>query len=555
MAIDSEVLKAAVLSPLMQLWQPAGRGVTGLRRGVPERVRRTIALEANDDVRGLQAVLDVDRVVTATIAAFGSLTDDDGTLVAALPGLLVSIDDQLRQEGRSLFLVSDGELADWMTRAAAMGTRVRDFYSTSDPEIDQQIAAYDAAFDVIAAGSGATKMAAFIAAAGTESENVYNADLMLTGYALLIEATIGDLSGDGDIADDAVTYIEDLIDEAINVTGGGNPFGDGGTYKDWPVSGGDTLTDGSSMLNDFKGTQAMSRICALVKNNATLNTELGSRVDTIITFLQTHIVTKWLAASRTKSGLAAITWVRTVHTLTPDATHGYMQDLQLAVLDVCWNLHLAGVTGDILDSSSTSLAEFVAEVWASLKTNVLDDATFGGIDPLDGTLVWHNGNYLWSSAAATKVPDTNHFGRLPRFLVEYYRGGTTAVLPYITALGKTFSQKIFNGQLDVPSDLSQAALEAGAAPATRNYIDGQDLIYSTQRFQGGSPAGMAGQPNDGWHMLGAYSRDSYFALEAIYRHVTASTGNTNALLLRQRSAEYRIGLLGALAFALAFRTW
>ena len=554
MAIGSELIKSAALGPLMRLYRPINRGTYA----PTERQRllgseRPIIFEAGSADRRSEALLAVDRVVQVLITQVGAMTDDDGTIIAALPGALESVEKALNLSGQSLFRVEARELSYWIGQMVTLLQAAADFYSSSDPEIESLIASYQTSFESLAAGAGAAKMAAFIAGAGTASSNVYAADLMLTGYAMLIEAQLGILDGDGDVAAEAVTHIEDLLDEMVSVVGAGNPWsGDG--HIDWPVSGGDTLTDGSSMLNDFKGTQAMSRICSLIKNDATLDAELGARVDAILTILSDEIITKWLV-DRTKSGIPAITWVRTVHTMSPSATKGYMQDLQLSVLTVCRNLYEAGVTGDLLDSASLNLKEFHDEVFASLKANVLDDQTYAGTQE-DGTYLWHNGNYLWTKSALTMVPDVNHFGRLPRLLVESYRYGDTAVLPYITGLGRTFAQRIFTGvlELDLPLDLSQGKLEADALPATRNFINGRNDLFGDDMFQG-SGAGMAGMPNDGWLYLGIYDRDVYLATKAMLAHVSASSGNTNAFLLRQRSPEYHMNLLGAIALQLRAKTW
>lgn len=340
---------------------------------------------------------------------------------------------------------------------------------------------------------------------------LYNLQLGMDGVLSMFEAT-----GDRVVLDMALEYATNVMDGA-HVIEGGHYEADG--FLDWEVtSGGQPRARRQGfLLYDFQIGSSLSRLARIIHEFESLQSDAALQKfgDELTDFVDEQIVFKWLDA-RNQRG-----WLETHYDV-----FGFWGDKTTHITNICHNL--SAVMG-AENSHCAGIEVELAEHFRSLL--VKQD---------DGAFLWD----IWAQLPADnfhRAPDTSHENRTATMISQLAADTFVFDRTDIEGLGKTFTQRIWNGRTDWEADPS-----IEDSPWFRNYIDGSDQSYRGALHADG-PEGMSGFVYDGWVRLGQFVPEVQKAGESLLAFLQSCRFSVNAICQRNGSVFGRVALPGHLA--------
>ena len=382
-------------------------------------------------------------------------------------------------------------------------------------EVESRIAEFEAYFNEVMEVEH-ERLVNLSILSGTSGHHLYNLQLAMDGVLSMFEAT-----GERAVLDMAIEYTDNVIGSAEVIEGGHNES-DG--MLDWEVLGSDNQPRARRqgfVLYDLQIGTALSRLARIIHEDPALQSdaELQHYGRELTNFVDEQIIFKWLDARNLR-----------IHFETFYATNGYWSDKMTHVINICHNMNQ--ITDD---NGCVGTGRILATQFHDLLV-VQDD-----------------GSYLWDvnanlpSGHQHSVPDTGHENRAATMITRLGADGFVFDETDIQHLGRTFTERIWNGRTDWES-----APGIRDSPWFHNYIDGTDLPYRGIAHSTHGPEGMNGFVYDGWIKLGQFVPRAQIAGEALLDFVRSFSWSINAI--RQRNGSYagKIALPGHLARNLRF---
>ena len=327
-----------------------------------------------------------------------------------------------------------------------------------------------------------------------------------TSYYLHGLAAGAEASGDFEIMDQLIGFIDQFMAQARPLTRGGVTYLEWGP---WDVNG------NPQQLNTFQAMGPLARTAAIIARRPQFKARYGAKADQIVAFVDQAMFRYWFDK---KSGIYPDPASPRLGGMVPWVA----KDLGGWGTYPVWNdkcSHLGMIsTWMYLATRKPLYLEYATRVAKGFRRHVAEQ---------DGRWIWDKGIVpITPGDGQAGTPDTSHANREAMMVVTMYEAGIEFHLRDVQAMAATFTDLIWN--------------QSESNPMFSNYIDGENLMFRT------SKPWENGIVFHGWDMLGRHSAKAQRVL-ALFYHAMKVNAVLNPSLSRNASNQGRMLLIGTLA--------